>query len=811
MLRHKFALLISLVIIFSHTALAQAQDNKTAPAESSIPSPRSVLGFAPGADRTVADWQQLTGYFALLDKASDRVQVETLGTTTLKRPLIALYISAPENIRELQRFKEIQAKLADPRTVLDERERDRLIHEGKAVVAITCSVHATELVASQMSMQLAFELATAEDEETLEILRNTILLLIPSVNPDGLDTVAGWYRQTLGTPYEGTTPPELSHTYAGDDNSRDWFMLNLQETRLVTKLFWKEWFPEIVYDVQQQGQTGARFFVPPFYEPTNPNIQPLLLRETGALGSRVAADLQASNFQGIITGALADTWGHGGMHTAPFYHNSAGLLSAAASAKLMTPVHIKDEQLARTKTRGMASALEAAANFPLPWRGGVWGTGEMMALEMAAARSILSQAAKSRAAYLRNFYELGRNASNRNAVPKHPLAYLIPAGQGKDEAVARLIEILVAQGVEVQRMNRELHMTVPNNGGEHIEVPLGSYLIFLAQPARWNIQALFEPQKYPDRREANGEAEPPVDVAGWTLPVQMGIETIAISAIREYPNSARRLTLVSSPAEVRHALGLDLQNGEASPIPNPIKRPVRLAVYKSKMSLADEGWTRWVLDTFNVPYESLPDADMRRGNLRARYDVIILPSQRAAEITEGNAVGSYPDEFTGGITEQGVLNLRRFVEAGGTLICFDASTELAIKRFQLPLRNVLEGVKSADFYCPGSILRLSVDVKDPISKGLNEQADAFFINSSAFEATDKRRVRVIARYAGKDVLRSGWLIGEGRIAGRIALAEITLGKGRVILFGFRPQHRGQTWGTFPFIFNAIMSGARAEM
>src|SRR5205085_2181923 len=223
----------------------------------------------------------------------------------------------------------------------------------------------------------------------------------------------------------------------------------------------------------------------------------------------------------------------------------------------------------------------------------------------------------------------------------------------------------------------------------------------------------------------------------------------------------------------------------------------------------DEGWTRYVFDTFNVPYTSLLDKEVRAGDLRAKYDVIVLPSLRLREIAEGNASGRYPAEYTGGIGDAGVEALRRFVEAGGTLVCFDASSELAIKRFNLPLKNVLEGVRSSEFYCPGSILRLVVDTDNPLARGLSRDVDAYFINSSAFETTNdgRERVRVVARYTDRDVLRSGWLLGEKYLAGKIALAEVSLGQGRVVLFGFRPQHRGQTWGTFPFIWNAIMRGS----
>jgi hypothetical protein len=822
--------LVLLAILFLQPATAYAGNvDNSDQQRTAIPSPRSVLGFTPGDDRTIADWQQITNYFAQLDQASDRVQVQILGETTLHHPFIVAFISAPENIRNLSKYKEIQRRLADPRTIMDEAERERLIRDGKTIVAISCSIHSTEIVASQMAMQLAYELASAQDADTREILQNTILILIPSTNPDGVNIVANWYRKTFNTQFEGTDPPELYHHYAGHDDNRDWFMINLPETKLVTRLFWKDWFPEIVYDIHQQGEDGARLFVPPFYDPPNPNIAPLLLRQVGLLGHKIAADLQGAGYKGVLTNAVYDTWWHGGFRTAPYYHNSIGILSEAASAKLMTPVSIPREQLAKSTTRGLTSAVLPATNFPDPWLGGPWHPRDIMSMEMMAVRSVLSLAAKYRADYLRNFYELGRRSVSSTPSAGEPLAYLIPAGQGNDENVAKMVGTLVEQGVEVHRLEHELHgqygaqtiVRVSTSAGyqdgrrQYIEgallaikpdaqeeIPAGSYIVFLAQPSRANVVALFEPQIYPKRLTATGEAERPYDVAGWTLPLQMGVEAKAVTSLRETVNE-RRLTLIRDENEVRRAFGLTLRQGTVSPVANPLKHPVRLAVYQGWIVNMDEGWTRYVFDTFNVPYESLHDADVRRGNLRAKYDVIILPSQRTREIVEGNRPGSYPPELTGGITEAGVENLRRFVEEGGTLICFDAATDFAIKRFNLPLRNVLEGLKSSAFYCPGSILGLDVDTTHPIARGLPRDVNAYFINSSAFEVTDTQRVRVIARYSTDNLLRSGWLLGEDKLKGKVALAEVPLGRGRVILFGFRPQHRGQTWGTFPFVFNAI--------
>ncbi|MGI8733424.1 MAG: M14 family zinc carboxypeptidase [Pyrinomonadaceae bacterium] len=812
---------LAALLTLSFSLPLRAQRSQRTPGRIALPTPQSLLGFTPGDDRTIADWRQITDYFARLDKASDRVSVREIGQSTLRRPIVAAFISSRENILALNKYRAIQNKLADPRPVKTAAERDSLINRGKVVVAISCSIHSTEIVASQMSMQLAYELAAAQDLATREILENTILILIPSPNPDGIDIVANWYRKTLGTEHEGKEPPELYHHYAGHDDNRDWFMLNLKETQAISRLFWQEWFPQIVYDIHQQGPNGSRFFIPPFYDPPNPNIPPLLLRQVGLLGHKMAADLQAAGVKGVITNSTYDTWWHGGFRTAPYYHNSIGILSEAASAKLMTPTIVTRDQLQRASTRGMRNALESATNFPEPWLGGEWRPRDIMHMEMVASRALLSLAARFRSDYLRNFYELGR-AATMAGTPNDPLAYLIPAGQGRDEAVAKLLAALLTQGVEVYHLDRELHASfgphvlqrtnsskeklgtyrsiMNHTAGMH-EVPLGSYIIFLNQPQRQNVLTLFEPQIYPNRIDALGEAERPYDVAGWTLPMQMGVEAPGVMAIQEVP-AERRLTLIRDPTEIRRDLALPLATGNTSPIANPLRAPVRIALYKPWTENMDEGWTRFVFDSFNIPFSSLTDSGMRQEDLSKKYDVILLASQNARVIIDGNAVNSYPEEFTGGISPAGVTRLKDYVVAGGTLICFDASCELPIRQFNLPLRNVLEGLKSSEFYCPGSIVALDVETSQPLARGLSANTDAYFINSSAFEASDAS-VRVIARYAKENVLRSGWLLGESRLRGKIALAEVQMGKGRVVLFGFRPQHRGQTWGTFPFIWNAL--------
>ena len=763
------------------------------------PSPRSVLGFAPADDKTVADWTQIVDYFSKLDKGSDKVAVREIGKTTLGKPLIVAFISSPSNIRNLEKLRQISAKLADPRTIKDEAELEGLIKNGKTIVSIACSIHSTEIVGSQMSMNLAYELASATDAETKEILDNTILLLFPSSNPDGVDIVANWYRKTLGTKSEGTSPPELYHHYAGHDNNRDWFMLNLKETQAITKLFWQEWFPQLVYDVHQQGVNASRFIIPPFFDPPNPRVSPSILREVGLIGYKMAADLQAKGVAGVATNSTYDTWWHGGFRSAPYYHNSIGILSEAASANLMSPVTVKTEDLARNRnTRGLPNLLEISTNYPDTWNGGVWRPVDINNIEVTASRALLQMAAKFRQRYLRNFYELGK--ANLRLDGDVPQAFVVMAGQPQAETVSRFLEILVSQGIEIKEMTRELWVKHSRTEEFH-EIPLGSFLVFTNQPQKNNVLSLFEKQKYPQRLLPNGDAEAPYDVAGWTLPLQMGVENYEVWDIRDLAKFQDTLRPLANINQARAVLNLKPTSEPFAKIPNPLKTSPRIGLYKPFASSMDEGWTRLVLDNYQIPYTSLSNEDFRQNRLNV--DTIILAADSENTIMNGLSADRYPAEFSGGIGEAGAGNLKKFVENGGKLICFDDSCELVIKRFGLPMKNVLAGVRRNEFYNPGSIVKLEVDPIHRIARGLLAETPAYFTTSSAFEVSDNSKVATVARYAGKDALMSGWMLGEKFIKGKTAVAEAAYGQGKIVLFAFRPQHRGQTFATFPFIFNAL--------
>ncbi len=766
-----------------------------------IPTPKDVLGFNPTDDRTIADWKQITTYFGKLDDASKRVKVEEIGRTTLGKPQIAAFISSEENIDNLGHIKWANSEIAQGRIPLGRRDGALSAIEPKAIVAISCSIHSTEIVASQMSMILAYELAYKNDPATKEILENTVLILIPSANPDGIDIVADWYRKTLGTKYEGTSPPELYHHYAGHDNNRDWFMMNLAETRNITKLFWQQWFPQIVYDVHQQGSTGSRMTIPPCFYPPNPRIPAMLLREIGFVGYKMAADLARTGETGVATNATYDTWWHGGFRSAPYYHNSVGILSEAASASLMTPIEVTREQLStQNPTRGLKSPMQTSTSFPAVWEGGTWGPRDIARIELTAARSLLELAAKFRIRFIENSRKLA--AANLGRSKDEPVAFVVPAGQPYGERVSRLLEVLMWQGIEVDALSKEIHVsTARSENPKFDEIPAGSFVIRVNQPQKNNVLSLFEEQVYPNRVDESGEAEVPYDVAGWTLPLQMGVEYFEVWEIEHPETASSSMRKIERINQARELLSLRPSAGSFANMPNPLKSDPRIGLYKGFGGNMDEGWTRLVFDINSIPYKSIGNSEIVDGNLD--FDAVVFPSQSEKAILNGLSDRTYPAEFAGGIGDKGLANLKNFVSGGGKLICFDDSCEMVINSFELPMKNSLKGLNRKQFHCPGSILQIDVDTLHPVARGMKPRTAAYFIYSSAFEINDASRVKEIAKYDEEDILMSGWIYGENHITGKTAIAEAAYGKGKIVLFGFRPQHRGQTFGTFPFVFNAL--------
>ncbi|MFT3743638.1 MAG: M14 family metallopeptidase [Pyrinomonadaceae bacterium] len=744
-----------------------------------IPSPKDVLGWTPGDDRKLASWSQTVDYFKKLDAASDRVIFQEIGKTTMGAPFVYATISSPENLKQLKKYEDINAKLADPRKIKSsDAAAKKLIADGKTIVLITCGIHSTEVGSHTSSFLIAHRLASSNEPEILNILKNTIVLLVPSLNPDGVDIVKNWYDKTLGTPYEGTSPPELYHKYVGHDNNRDWYAFSQVETQLTVDKIHNVWHPQIVHDIHQQGANGSRIFLPPYMQPVEPNVPKQLVEGYTELGNYIAGDMRKKGFEGITTNSTYDAWTPARAYS--HYHGGVRILSETASVRLASPINIKLEQI-----RGGEGydARKEAPNFGPVWKGGDWKMRDITNYMTGGAFSLLDHAANNREKWLSRFYEIGKDAV-RPRKTGEPFAFILPkTGNWEME------KILDRGGVEVQQSAAAFKIGTKT-------YPANTKIVRMDQPYGAFAKALLEPQDYPHLLNEKGDPISPYDVTAHTLPLLFGVEVEKVDKPFAYKEATRYV-------------GYAQAMSECVIVPNT-------ALYRSSIGVMDEGWTRWVVKGTGCEWSQATDKNIRDGSLFADKNIfrmtkrIVFPDQGAGQMLNGYAKGSMPEEYTGGIGKEGVANLKKFVEDGGTLVFLNNASDFAIEQFNLPVRDVTRGLPRKDFFIPGSILRTEIDTDSKIGKGMPKESIAWFEDSPAFEIkTDPlaltNNFRIIAKYPSDPakVLLSGWALGTEKIAGKAALVEFTVGKGKIVLFGFRPQYRAQSIATYPLLFNAV--------
>jgi hypothetical protein len=807
---------------------------------------------------------------------SDRVRYRELGRTNHDNPLIALEIASPDTLKNLEHYKQLERKLYFQNGAPSTRERDEIFRQGKAVVLITCSVHATEIGATQMAMELVHQLATDDSPATRKILDNVIVLLVPSLNPDGQIMVTDWFNQNLGTPYQASPIPRLYHPYAGHDNNRDMYMFTQKESEYMAQLAWHDWFPTIWLDQHQMGNDGARIFVMPATDPINPNVHPLIYRWNAILGQSQGAALEAAGKEGIIYNSTYTNFWQGAMAWSGWWHNQIGLLTEVASARIAAPIVQQRAAAGQASPGDRRDPVEATqfstaplpapsdtsprTEYPRPWMGGRWTLRDIVDYELIATTALLEAAADRRETILRQIYEVNRQTVEEGRTGRVK-AILVPIERQQDaREAAHLVERLMIGGVEVHRA--EAPFTA-----EGTTYAAGTFVIPMTQVFARYARDLLEKQTYPEvRRAPSSPAEPPYDVTAWSLGMLFGvhvdfIETPLSPAVRmtrvrapapaparvagdgprftfEYAGADTAIALnrllkggarvwFSAPSRVAvenvsrdtlegavQELGLTVLTAEPAAVADEarsIVRAPRIGLYAPWTGgNADEGWTRWVLEQYEFGYTTIHNADIRAGGLRRRFDAIILPDQNPRDLMDGyNSLAVRP-EYRGGIGGTGVDALSRFLAEGGTVVTLGAASDFAIDRLALPVRDLKRGLRRDQHFAPGTILKIEVDSSHPIGFGMAADTFGFYNNSPFFtlvESVDSGKSTVIARYPDQDVLASGWLRGEEVMAGRAAVVSVDMNPGRVVLFGLRPQHRGQTHATFPMLFNSLYLSA----
>ena len=835
-----------------------------AAARNDVTSPEKFFGFRLGTDKKLARWDKIVEYYRLLSKESDRIQVIDLGPSTEGHPYLLAIVTSPANMAKLERLREVNLRLQDP--AVSEAELEKLVGEGRAVVSQSFGLHATEVGGAQTAPEFTYDLLAREDEETLRILDNTILLLFPCFNPDGQIMVADWYQKTLGSEFEGHDLPWLYHKYVGHDNNRDADFLNMIEAKHTAKVLYREWKPQAYIDHHQMGSYGARFFVPPYSEPIRPYADPLLWRELSWYGAHIAYKLEEGGKAGVLNAGQYPGWGHFGWHWITPFHNISGMLTESAGASLATPLYLHPDQL-----KGGAREFpvyEAQSTMPNPWPGGWWRLRDIVEQQKIAAWALLDLAARNRETVLRTSHLKAKRQTERGA-EGFPKAFVIPKAQHDPQTADLMIESLLGSDIQIQRARKDF-----TAGG--MSYAAGSHVITLAQPKMGLVRNLLGRTLYPDNewtRARDGSPLRPYDTATHTMAEIMGVRvdpvdevvqgdfekiaTVApttgsvgsgstfrldgrsnasfeaVNVLLDRSVAVRRVDVASGGlrpgdflvgggssavlSEVAREAGVHFEAVESAPSTgtHEVKRERTGMYQRYRGGNIDEGWTRFVLEQFRFPYQSVMDAEIRQGNLRAKYDVFLLPHDSAAMIEgkeeelrqPGQPEDLYPPEYRSGIGDEGVAALKDFVENGGTLVTFGEAAEFAIENFHLNVRNVLGKLEPKEFFCPGSTLRTRFENDHPLAYGMPSSGLVLFWESPAFEITpsnDNDDYEIVATYADRDILQSGWLAGEKHLSKKAAMVAAKHGQGSVVLIGFRPQHRAQTHGTFKLLFNALM-------
>jgi hypothetical protein len=895
----RIACLLALVLVAQPAVFSQQ----------AVPTPASVIGFAPGTEFKLANYEQTIAYFRQLDAASDRVTLRPMGTSTQGRQFYVALISTPANLAELDRHRTIARRLADP-AGLTEAEARSLAREGKAIVHIDGGLHSTEVAGPQHTIQLAYDLATRTDAEVERILDNVIVMLWPTINPDGHQMVADWYMENVGTATANAPLPGLYQEYVGHDNNRDAYMLNMVESRVMEQA-WRQWEPQIVHVHHQSSPFPTRIWLPPFAEPIAPHAPPLMSRTVNTIGMSIAQYLEERGLVGAThMGTGFDAWYAGYIDYAPMFKNVAAFWTETALARMA-----ETREYAVTDIPQSYRDLRPQSLYSSPWEGGSFGLADSMAYMHGASMAVLDYAARFKEQVLLNRWRAG-NGQIAEHREDGPYAYVVSAYQRDPVAAVEMLRRLAFAGVRVSAL------TAATTIGDR-EFPEGSWVIPTDQPFIALARQVLDVQDYPDIRESPGGApEQPYDAAGWTLPIAMGVDVMTLTspmtdaaraALRPLGTAADPSAQPTpydslggqdaAPFDSAPGLGFDTHPVAAAILPpaasvglapaasendpptsmvaiNPVEvnafrainqvwklggtvswipetqtrasqyvlggidgtrigdllrrlyvngvhlresdvpaeplRKPRIALYRPLASM-DEGWTRWVLERFEFDFISLAQDDIATSPLRDRFDVIVITDEPRGVLAGGGRGGrgggaAGADGRAGGAGSglpqpdaDRVKAIDDFVRAGGTLVTLNRSTAFAIEHLSLPVRNVVQGMGRQEFFAAGSLLNVQATTTHPAMSGFAPEAAVFFNSSPAFETLEGFDGAVLAKYADEgDLLASGYLLGDTHLRGKAAALEVNHGDGKVLLLGFRPQWRGQTFGTFKALFNAVL-------
>jgi hypothetical protein len=926
-----------LVFAAAFMATAGYAQNTARPAPAAgaqaLTSPKAFFGHEIGADYRLVNYTKFVEYFQLLAKQSDRMDLDTLGLTEEGRPQIMAIISSPENLRNKERYRRISEQLSRAEGLTDAQAR-QLAKEGKTVLWIDGGLHATEVLGAQQMIETGWQLVSGNDDETQRFRNDCIILIVPA-NPDGMELVSNWYMRNPDSLQRSTGGiPRLYEKYAGHDNNRDSYMNNLAETRNVSKAMYMDWYPQIMYNHHQTGPSGAVMFAPPFRDPMNYNLHPLMKSGLDYIGASIAQRAVQEGKGGVTsrTGSSYSTWWNGGFRTAAYFHNQLGILTETIGNPTPTSVPFSPGwQL-------------PSADLMLPVKPGPWHFRQSIEYSVMANKAIADLASRYRETWLYNIYAMGKDGITKGNTDtwtmwprkliaiadsmgtdgrggrltgasggtgrggggrggrggrggagadterywqmlhskesRDPRGYILSSSQRDFGTATKFIQTLQRTGIDVLRASAAFTV----NGKQY---PAGSFVVKTSQAFRPMVLDMFEPQDHPDDFAYPG-APPtrPYDTAGWTLAFQMGVEfdrvldgfdgpfvklkytELAMPVARAVPTGgevylidpAQNDAVVVANQLMKQNVNVFRTNGagansqgtwviprggaadriiadaaqklgltvKAGPRPGnlvPIRTP-RVGMFDRYGGMMPAGWTRYVLERFEVPFVNVYPKMIDAGNLNAKFDVLIFVDGAIPESAGGGGGGrggrgggggaSIPPEYAeqqGSLSETSIAQLKLFLEGGGRIVTIGSSAWLG-RTLGLPIESHLmengQALGSSKFYAPGSVLRVAVDTTMALASGQPRHTDVFFDNSPVFKLGSDAKakgVKAVAWYDTATPLRSGWALGQSYLKDGVAIAEAEVGRGTLYMFGPEILFRAQPHGTFKFLFNSIYSGS----
>ena len=847
-----------------------------------IQTPIDFFGFQPGTDRMLIDYEPLIDYLKQLAEASPRVKMIEIGESPMGKTMYMLLFSSPENIQNIDRLKEINKKLAlNPN--LTEAQLKTYSDEGKVFVLTTLSMHSSEVGPSQAAPLVAYELATTTDSALEKQLNDVVYMMVPSSNPDGMDMIVKHYMESKDTKYEGGNYPGVYHKYVGHDNNRDFVTLTQKDNKAVARIYNTDWYPQVLVDKHQMGTTGPRYFVPPMHDPIAENVDEKIWNWTWIFGSNMAKDMAADSLTGVTQNSMFDDYWPGSTETG-IWKGVISMLTECASVQLAKPVFIEKSEL-----RGGGSGLaehKKSINMPAPWQGGWWRLSDIADYEVVSSLSLIKTASFHKKDILLNRNALCKGEVEKGKT-QAPAYFIFPAKQHDQSELIALLNLLNEHGVEVYKTSNELtYKGRIIEKGDYI-VPLAQpYRAFVKEvlekqkyPERYftlggemmrpyditswslplhqgvdafrieevvtqiddNLLEVTLPFKLAYQLPQEGTTlifpvnnnesfkiafaamsnkidikRVSKDVSTGDINLKMGDFLIPVTKKNSDDLKEILADIKVEPLEVSEEI---LENAKEIKIPN-------IALVETAFHDMDAGWTRFVFDSYNIPFTVLSPSDIKSKDLDD-FDVIVFPDNQKSLLIDGKYKGSdgttsipnYNPKHIKGMEKDGLQKLLKFENEGGTIVSWGESIELflgvqSIKisenekdEFELPVSDISKGIKGKGFYAPGTLFNVELLENHPLTLGMSKTAHIFTVGKPVFGTSvpyfDVDR-RVIASYVEENVVASGYAEKDELLEGKSAMVWAKKGKGNFVLYGFYPQFRASTPGTYKLLFNALL-------